>query len=148
MAAALCGLATILFAPELFGACDNFGLKFPWGCGAFNRNLAQDYGVACGFSVMLYALRGLLDQDIRPSLRLERLVRKAGALTFPLYCLHYPLLCLACAISPFAAQDPRRALFAGASAFLAVAALTPLCERLKLRFRQIGALRGALPVRA
>lgn len=137
LAAALAlGLGGVVFAPELFGAYDNFGLRFPWGCGSFNRNLVEDYGVAFCFAVALYALRGLFDGEGRAPPVLEKLVRRAGALTFPLYCLHYPLLCLACALSPFGAEDPRRAVLAAGCALGAAAALTPLCDRLKLALRQ------------
>jgi peptidoglycan/LPS O-acetylase OafA/YrhL len=147
-AAALGGAAPVLLAPDLFGAFDNFGIHFPWGCGDFNRNLTQDYGVALGFALALHALRGLLGPELRAAPALERLVRRAGALTFPLYCLHYPLLCLACAASPFGADDPRRAVLAGAGALVAAAALTPLSERLKLALRQAGLARGAGAARA
>ncbi|MBB4196470.1 hypothetical protein CCR94_19905 [Rhodoblastus sphagnicola] len=141
-AAALGGFAVILFAPELFGAFDNFGVKFPWGCGAFNRNLAQDYGVALGFAALVLALRGLLGTGPALNPAVERLIRKAGALTFPLYCLHYPILCFVCAESPFGANDPRRALLAAVVALGAAAALTPACERLKAVLRQMRFGRG------
>jgi len=146
LAAALAGgLAIVAFAPELFGGHDNFGLTFPWGCGAFNRNLAQDYGVAVGFSIALLALRGLLGSGARPKPGMERLVRRAGAMTFPLYCMHYPLLCLLCALSPFGADDPRRALLAAAGALGAAAAMTPICDRLRSAFRHARAARPREP---
>jgi len=147
-AAAAAGLALVVFAPELFGPYDNFGVQFPWGCGAFNRNLAQDYGVAFGFALMLFALRGLLGERAAPHPVLTGLIRKAGALTFPLYCLHYPLICLACALSPFPADDPRRALLAAGVALGASAALAPLCDRLKVALRAARFRRGALPAGA
>jgi len=148
VAALALGFAGIAFAPELFGAYDNFGLRFPWGCGAFDRNLFQDYGVALCFSVALHALRGLFDGRSNAPPILEKWVRRAGALTFPLYCLHYPLLCLTCAISPFDADDPRRALLAAGCALAAAAALTPLCDRLKLALRQPVFRRGDVALSA
>lgn len=148
LAAALAlGLSGVIFAPELFGGHDNFGLFFPWGCGAFNRILVQDYGVALCFCVALHALRGLLDRKEGAPPALEKLARRAGALTFPLYCLHYPILSLTCALAPFSAEDPRRALLAAGCALAAAAALTPLCDRLKRALRQ-PIRRGLIPLGA
>jgi peptidoglycan/LPS O-acetylase OafA/YrhL len=57
-------------------------------------------------------------------------------LPFPLYLIHFPVLCLASALSPFDRGGTLDACFlAGVVAFTAIAA-TPVCDALKLTLRR------------
>lgn len=137
------GLGVLFFAPELFGDFDNFGWRFPWGCGAFNRNLAQDYGGAGAFSLHLISMRALLTRKRAIAPFMARMIRSAGALTFPLYCFHYPLLCFFSAISPFRPDRFTHFAFVASAVLLCVWALAPLCDRLRKTLRMAAPFRRA-----
>lgn len=111
-----------------------FGMGLPAGRGQGFLNLGVDYAAAVVFSIHMIAAKRLL--DLRPHI-IERLPLKArtirflGATTFPLYAIHFPLLALAAALSPFAIGSLSRIALLCLIVAIATAALTPLCDRLK-----------------
>jgi len=67
----------------------------------------------------------------------KRVVEWAGSLTFPLYCIHYPTICLLVAISPWPISSARHLAFVGLTTVALVVAVTAVCERLKREIRGI-----------
>jgi peptidoglycan/LPS O-acetylase OafA/YrhL len=139
--ALLCSGAALLAMPFIdkpYGAM----FWFPYGRGPFNRDVLQDYLVAGLFALHLTAARAALTggdgrgAPVRPH-RLQHPVRWLGSLTFPLYCMHYPVLSLAAAISPWDKSSLSHVAFACAMTALPVAALTPLCDALKEKIRTL-----------
>jgi peptidoglycan/LPS O-acetylase OafA/YrhL len=115
---------------------DNFGYFFPWGLSPFNRDLVLDYGVALLFSANLLMARAFFERVESPNLIVRRVGRWFGDLTFPLYAMHFPILCFVGAISPWPATSYANLLFLCASVFLIVFALRPICDWLKIRIRK------------
>jgi peptidoglycan/LPS O-acetylase OafA/YrhL len=114
----------------------NFGASFPFGRGPFNRNVAQDYAVALLFAAHLMAARTVLSMP-RPSIeRPKELLRKLGALTFPLYCIHHPALAFFAALSPWGNTTLMNFLFLGLMLGLLTLVVTPMCDSLKVWIRQ------------
>lgn len=114
---------------------DNFGLYFPWGRQQLNRRLLSDYTVAFWFGFNLLAAQ----QWLKETSVLERFapfIRRLGALTFPLYCLHVPALYFFRSMSPWPRDSWANLLFISLGVLLLVAAVTPLCERLKKMLRK------------
>jgi peptidoglycan/LPS O-acetylase OafA/YrhL len=111
-----------------------FGLAFPWACGEFDRILAYDYAVALAFVSHLAAAMTLA-KDVKFPATASRVIRKFSAMTFPLYLMHYPALAFFRAVRPWPAESTANAAFLMISTFVLVAALTPVCERLKLVLR-------------
>ncbi|MFA9215605.1 MAG: acyltransferase family protein [Sphingomonadaceae bacterium] len=108
---------------------------FPYGRGPFNRDVLQDYLAAGLFALHLLAARTVLDGAVR--CWLQRCLRWLGGLTFPLYCMHYPVLALVAASSPWSPASPAHlALQCGATAVLVVL-LTPACSALQRRLRAL-----------
>lgn len=128
------GLSTLLLAvlPFLLAGVHwtNFGVKFPWGRGPFDRNLLADYAVAAVFVLHLLAAERLLGGD-RPFVRGERLVRYLGLATFPMYAIHYPVLCFFAAISPWTRGSAFSVAFVILGVALVCCAMVPVCEWLK-----------------
>ncbi|MEI9805668.1 MAG: acyltransferase [Pseudolabrys sp.] len=116
---------------------DNFGFYMPWGRGPFDRNLAADYLVAILFAINLVCVQNLFGAETNIPLGAERFVKWVSALTFPLYCTHYPALCLFTAIRPWPASSVGGAVFEFALVMCLAAAVTPLCDRLKYAIRDI-----------
>lgn len=135
--------AAILAVPQFpqLASMNNFGLYFPWGHGPYNRNLLLDYATAIAFAAQMVAAQHLL-LEFSPPARLVRLGRWLGGTTFPMYAMHFPALCLFAAISPFARASWLNILFVSSAVVAVIAAMTPLCDGLKI------ALRAALTGRA
>ena len=123
----------------LYFSTDNFGLDLPWGKKPFNRIILIDYCVALVFALHLLAAHQLSEHFGVVLIRFQRPIRWLGALTFPLYCLHYPVLCLLAAISPWVADSWSNYCFVLGGIFLVVIVLTPVCEKIKdaLRLRLV-----------
>jgi peptidoglycan/LPS O-acetylase OafA/YrhL len=113
---------------------NNGGLFFPWGIKPFNSNLIEDYFIAFAFCIHLAAARSLLP-NIKAHLKAAKLIGWLGSLTFPLYLLHYPIICIAAAISPWGPASIMRPLFIGAITASIVIVATPLSDKLKLLIR-------------
>jgi peptidoglycan/LPS O-acetylase OafA/YrhL len=136
--ATLALMATVPFLP-LLHAVDNFGVMFPWGAKPYNRDLVPDYAAAMLFALHLACVRALLQQqpmDIPKAV--ERSLRWLGALTFPLYLLHYPVIHLLAAVSPWPVDSLARVGLVCAGTVVAVVGLTPLCDGLKTVLRRFG----------
>jgi len=116
---------------------DNFGLWFPWGRAPFNRNLLADYLVASAFAIHLISVRNIFTGPAQLRPNLIAAVRWLGTQTFPLYCLHYPAICLFAAISPWGNTTFANTIFITICTLTLIAALTPLCDALKPRIRHI-----------
>ena len=133
----------LLALPHLLGPVkfDNFGLRFEWGRGPFNRNLLLDYAAAFLFAVHLVATYAVLKE--RPSLPgpSASVVRWLGTLTFPFYAIHYPALCFFAAVSPFDRESVLSMAFVVVTVCALVTAVTPVCESLKAMMR--ARIRGA-----
>lgn len=124
--------AALLAVPFLYRY--HISAWFPYGRGPFNRDVPQDYLVALIFALHLLAARQMFSSDRPPPL--SGMVRWLGALTFPLYCMHYPVISLAAAISPWPLGSLARVAFESAMTALLVIALTPLCDALKLALKK------------
>lgn len=113
---------------------DNFGHYFPVGRGASNRNLIVDYVAAALFALNLVS--ALMLSDLAGKILVApRVIRWLGSLTFPLYLLHYPVLCFLGAISPWPTTTISNALFLACGAVLVTIVLTPVCDKLRDRIR-------------
>lgn len=117
---------------------DNFGVRFDWGRGPFNRNLLLDYAAAMVFAIHLVAALAVCRDAPGPSPRVTGAVRWLGAMTFPLYAMHFPLLCFFAAIAPFDREAPGTMLYVTASTIAVVTLLLPLCDALNRRLRSWG----------
>lgn len=93
----------LLTVPILFKHLprENFGLYFPWGRGPFNRNILKDYAVAIYAGLNLISSYSLAEWHPLDDFNSDRFVRLLGEMTFPLYAIHYPLICFMGFISPF-----------------------------------------------
>ncbi len=111
-------------------------LWLPWGRAPFNRNITSDYFVAIVFAVHLACVRRLLSAERPVPQRLEALIRWFGSLTFPLYCFHYPAICLLAAISPWSITSLPHLIFICLATATLVIILTPACELTKRGIRQ------------
>jgi peptidoglycan/LPS O-acetylase OafA/YrhL len=104
----------------------------PWDAWQFNRNLLADYLCAFSFAVNLVCARSLLHLGgAERFARFAKPIRWLASLTFPLYCLHKPLLYFLSAVSPFPLVSWLQPVFVAASVFLVVVLTTPVCDRLK-----------------
>jgi peptidoglycan/LPS O-acetylase OafA/YrhL len=114
----------------------NFGLIFPWDRSQRNRDLTADYLVALIFAAHLAAAQNWFTHRAAPRRALERVGHWLGLLTFPLYCTHFPALCLFRSLSPWAINSTRNAVFLALSTLGLAVAITPACEGLKLWLRR------------
>src|SRR5579863_8933339 len=114
----------------------NFGLAFPWDRSQRNRDLMSDYMVALIFAMHLAAAQRWLAQRANPGRMLSRIGHGLGTLTFPLYCTHFPALCLFRALSPWPMNSIANAVFLALAAIALAAAITPGCELLKRWLRE------------
>ena len=117
---------------------DNFGHFFPWGRGPFNRNLIQDYLSGGLFFFHILAMKFLLINskvNIKPWI--EKVIRNLGAMTFPMYLIHYPLLCFLTAISPWENNSIKHAIMLTLVCFVAVRLITPICDHFKLYLKNL-----------
>lgn len=135
LASAMLVLALPDIAKRLPG--DNFGFRFPWGRGPYNRNLVQDYLTAAALGIHLLAARDVMASSSSFPAAVKRAVEWAGSLTFPLYCLHYPTICLLVAISPWPITSGVHLAVVGLTTIALVVAITPVCEALKRTIRRI-----------
>ena len=114
---------------------DNFGAQFAWGRGPYNRNLVQDYVTAAALSLNLIAARQVLTDSIGIHARIKAIIEWAGSLTFPLYCIHYPAICLLVAMSPWPNTSGIHLAFVGLTIAALIVVVTPVCEGLKRTIR-------------
>jgi peptidoglycan/LPS O-acetylase OafA/YrhL len=143
-ASAVLILALPFLTPRLHW--NNFGVTFPWGRGPFNRDLLLDYATAAAFAVNLVAAQRMLAGGGPILERFARPLRWLGGLTFPLYAIHFPLICFFAAISPWDRASPISVAFVAATVLTIVVVVTPVCEWLKLALRN--RLRAPTPARA
>jgi len=116
---------------------DNFGVWLPWGEAPFDRDLFEDYLVAALFAINIICVHNLSGSDTHLPAGVQRFIRRASAVTFPLYCIHYPAMCFFTAISPW----PTSSMADVVTVFLLVMGLaiaaTPLCDQLKRALRNL-----------
>jgi len=106
-------------------------IPFPFGRGPFQRNVWADYFVALAFALHLTGANRLAMRWQTVPDTIARLFQRAGMLTFPLYLIHYPVLSLVAAVSPFDRHGVVHAAFVSALVAIVVIAATPICEWLK-----------------
>lgn len=116
---------------------DNFGIFFPHGRGPFNKDIIYDYVGAVAFCLHLIAAKSLFANELTAPAFFEKSVRWLGSLTFPMYVLHFPLLCFFAAIGPWGNESAASSIFVFALTILLVIGLTPLCDSLKLTLRRV-----------
>ena len=111
-----------------------------WGRGPYNRNLVQDYLTAAALSIHLIAATEVLAGAVKIHATAKVVIEWAGSLTFPLYCIHYPAICLLVAISPWPNTSGVHLAFVGVTTTVLIVVVTPVCEALKgwLRARLSG----------
>ncbi|MCJ2179786.1 acyltransferase family protein [Novosphingobium album (ex Hu et al. 2023)] len=73
----------------------------PWGRGAFPRPIVEDYLIAAFFSLHLVSAYQIFKNYRYNIGRLESLIRHFSAQTFPLYAIHFPVLCIFSAMNPY-----------------------------------------------
>ena len=136
---ALASAAAVFASPLIVAHLphDNFGWQFPWGRKPFDRNLIGDYVVAMAFASHVVAMRRLLDGSAGASRALTATIRWLGSLTFPLYCIHFPALCLLTALSPWSNETWPHALLLVAGTFTLAAMLTYATEVLRRTLRRM-----------
>lgn len=135
----LWGAAAILICSPSIGALLPNSANYtdmPWGRGPFNRNLFNDYFFALVFTAHLLAARSLLSKGNAFLQKSTRTLRWLGSLTFPLYLLHYPVICLVAALSPWGQESLARAALISAVTALFVIGLTPVCEKFRVVLRR------------
>ncbi len=114
---------------------DNFGFYFPWGRAAYNRNLVGDYAVAILFTIHLFSAQSIAQRIVDRDYSCAAVIRWAGGLTFPLYCVHYPVLCFLRAVSPWGVDTWGNILFLLILTGLIVVPLVDYCENIKNKIR-------------
>lgn len=136
---ALLTIFLIALMPNLlrFLPSDNYGIYMPWGRKPFDRNLTQDYLVAVLFAINIICVQNLFGIKANVPFSVERTIRWASTLTFPLYCMHYPALCVLTALSPWPASSVANAVFVSAVTMCLIVAVTPICDRLKFALRSL-----------
>ncbi len=120
---------------------------FPWGAAPYDRFVLTDYATGLIFAGQLLAVHALARRATPRALprRAERLVRRLGALTFPLYAIHFPGLFFFAALSPFPRDEWPSWLFVLGGVAALTLLLTWLSEHWRPRLR--GALLRAFAVR-
>lgn len=114
---------------------DNFGFYFPWGRAAYNRNLVADYVVAILFGVHVLSAQNIAQRFGERNYSCAAAIRWIGGLTFPLYCIHYPVLCFLRAVSPWGMDTWENAFFLLILMSLSVVLVGSYCDNLKMKFR-------------
>lgn len=137
-AVAVISAVALVAWPQLWheGPREYRGLSFPWGRGPFKRDLVLDAGTTLAVVAHLAAMRPCLTERRALSVGLTRTVRWLGSLTFPLYAMHYPVICLVAAISPWRRDSWAQLVALAGVPLIVAAALTPGCEALKGWLRQ------------
>jgi peptidoglycan/LPS O-acetylase OafA/YrhL len=105
--------------------------------------VVQDCLTALGFSLNVLSARQLLGAQLTVRKQIKSGIRWLGTLTFPLYAIHYPALCLFTAISPWPLTTWANALFTTSSVLVLVGVLTPLCDSLKVKMHHWIAIPGS-----
>ena len=132
---ALYGLGAIIGAFLGGKISDNFGFYFPWGRAAYNRNLVADYVVAILFGVHVLSAQNIAQRFGERNYSCAAAIRWIGGLTFPLYCIHYPVLCFLRAVSPWGMDTWENAFFLLILMSLSVVLVGSYCDNLKMKFR-------------
>lgn len=114
----------------------NHYIRFPWGRGPFNRDVVVDYYIAAAFCMNIIYGRVIFNESLNLFKKVEKIIRWLGQLTFPLYLIHFPSLCLFSAISPFSNKSIANLAFVTTSTFAVVVIFTPLTNTLKNYLRR------------
>jgi peptidoglycan/LPS O-acetylase OafA/YrhL len=116
---------------------DIFGLILPWGVrgSLSHRNILADYIAAASFALHLIAARDLFSSPLAVYGKTVSSIRWLGSLTFPMYCIHYPTICMLTAISPWANTTFANLAFVSSFTLVLVAVITPFCDLLKNTIR-------------
>lgn len=125
--------------PELARGFERWWVNFPWGPAPMRRNLAQDYLTGLFFSMNIIAVRQVCTPVWLPaatwSLAAAAAIRWLGRLTFPLYCMHYPLFALAASANPFPRATLAGLVFTAGCTLAVVIIATPVTGWLNRHLR-------------
>jgi peptidoglycan/LPS O-acetylase OafA/YrhL len=117
-------------------------IPLEFGRGNYQRPLLNDYFAAVAFGIHLVGAQMALASMAKVPSAFERFARWIGRLTFPLYLLHYPMLCFIAALVPLDKAGLPYVLAVTLIVFAAVALLTPYCEKLKDSLRMLAKTNG------
>ena len=109
---------------------------FPFGRGSYPRNILVDYAIAATFALQLLAVAARHSR-IPVSSRALAIGRWLGSMTFPLYCLHFPLLCFLSALSPFARTGQVHWVAVAAGTIAIVMLAEKVTTRLQTRLKHL-----------
>ncbi len=134
------GISLIIFplSAALILLIPNLSAHFP-----HDVEFVQDCLTAVGFSLNALSARQLLGTQLIVRKQIKSGIRWLGTLTFPLYAIHFPALCLFTAISPWPPTTWANALFTTSSVLILVGVLTPLCDSLKVKMHHWMAISGS-----
>ncbi|HEY8880896.1 MAG TPA: acyltransferase [Roseateles sp.] len=131
----LIGGGLLLIYPYVSWRIPQLQIAFEFGRGNFQRHVLADYYSALAFSIHLLGAQLLFAGKRSAPIALERFARWVGSMTFPLYLLHMPMLAFFAAVLPI--KGATWVLVTTTLVLVAVATVTPLCDRLKVRLRSI-----------
>ncbi|MBU0801781.1 MAG: acyltransferase [Alphaproteobacteria bacterium] len=116
------------------------GIHLPFGRAELARDVGKDYATALAFVVHIAAAKAVFDgrkSEMAMKGRLVSGIRFAGAATFPLYAMHFPLLALLAVLSPFDRSSAPHIVWLLSGVLIVVAACTPVCDLLRDRMKSV-----------
>ena len=136
VASGLCILLIPLFMEPFTGS--SLGLDLPFGRAEIPRDIGKDYATAIAFALHIAAAKAMFDRHENWTISHRRTIagiRFAGAATFPLYAMHFPLLALLAVASPFDRSSMLHIAWLGSGVAIAMIFVTPLCDKLRDRLK-------------
>lgn len=115
---------------------DDLGIWLPWGRRPFNRDVLTDYAAASAFSLHLIAMRSIRSIAFIERKPVEKAIRWAGSLTFPLYLFHFPAASFFASISPWKSTTYLHLIFVVAFVLCTVVVASYACEFLRVFMRK------------
>lgn len=131
---ALGGLLLLIY-PYVVWRIPHLPISFEFGRGNYQRHVLADYYSATAFAIHLAGAQMLFVKTKTAPAAVERFSRWLGSMTFPLYLVHFPMLPFFAAALPLQKASATQAVAIAACTFLAVAAITPVCDWLKAQLR-------------
>jgi peptidoglycan/LPS O-acetylase OafA/YrhL len=139
------GGGLLLIFPYVAWRIPQLPITLSFGRGNYQRHLLADYYSGGAFALHLLGAQMLFARVKTVPAAFERFSRWIGSMTFPLYLLHAPMLPFFAVVLPFERASAAQVLSIAALVFLLAALLTPVCDRLKLQLRSLGATRRPSP---
>lgn len=109
------------------------GTQLPFGRAEIPRDVGKDFATALAFVINIISAKAVCERSTLAvtNATLASGIRFAGATTFPLYAMHFPLLALLAALSPFDKNSLLHMAWLVAGVAVIVSACTPLCDLLR-----------------